>query len=382
MLSAELVCDVAALAELEEEWDELARACHLPLMAPGLVIQWWRHLAPAGAQPRSVIVRDGGRLVGLAPFYVVPRRWRRVDYRLPGIQLASRLSPLAAPNREWEVARLTGEALSRADPKPDLIALEGHPMTSPWPLALRDSWPGRLRPALRHYLIQGAPTISLQAGSYEAWLATKSSNFRNQMRRMQRKFVQMGGVARLAEAATFKQDIASFMSLHSSRWEHRGHSAVTALGGRLPAMLADAANGQDSARLRLWVLEVDGEPVSAQLFFAADGEVAYINGGWDERFAQLKPAMLGILYAIEDAFARGERRIDLGGGEQPYKLRFADGNDPVAWSILMPFGRRLPLTRARTAPMLGVHTLRETAKRGMSPEQSERVRALRRRLLR
>lgn len=382
MLNAELVCDIAALAELEEEWDELARACRLPLMAPGLAIQWWQHLAPAGAQPRSVAVRDGdGRLVGLAPFYVVPRRWRRVDYRLPGIELASRLSPLATPNREWEVARLVGAALSRADPRPDLIALEGHPLTSPWPLALRDSWPGRLRPTLRHYLIQGAPTISLHHDSYEAWLAAKSSNFRNQMRRMRRKFVELGGVARIAGAGTFPEDIASFVKLHGSRWKHRGHSAVTALGSRLPAMLAAASEGLDSARLRLWMLEVDGEPISTQLFFAADGEVAYINGGWDERFAQLKPAMLGILYAIEDAFARGERRIDLGGGEQPYKLRFADGNDPVAWSILMPFGRRLPLTRARTAPMLGVHTLRETARRGLSPEHSERIRALRRRLL-
>ncbi len=112
---------------LRSEWDELAVACALPLMAPATVMSWWRHLAPPSAEPRSVAVRDGKQLIGLAPFYVTPEARQRVDYRLPGIELAARLSPLATPGREWEVAGVVAQALATARPRPDLIALEGHP---------------------------------------------------------------------------------------------------------------------------------------------------------------------------------------------------------------------------------------------------------------
>ncbi|MHB1469528.1 MAG: GNAT family N-acetyltransferase, partial [Solirubrobacteraceae bacterium] len=341
MLSAELIDDVASLQALETGWDELAVECETPHMAPRLALAWWRHLAPEGAQPRSVAVREGGRLVALAPFYVAPSTTGRVDYRLPGIELGAGLAPLARPGREWEAARPIAQALARALPRPDLVALEGHPLASPWPLALRSAWPGRMRAGLRQYVVHGAPTISLDHDSYDRWLASKSSNFRGQMRRIQRQFVAAGGHARLSSLETVRSDIDAFMALHAARWEARGSSGFVALGGRLSETLADVATAYlESGRFRLWMLEVDGAPISAQLFFAIGGRVSYINGGWDERFAHLKPAMLGILHALADAFGRGDRTMDLGAGEQRYKLRLADANDPVAWSVLIAPGVR------------------------------------------
>lgn len=381
MLSSELITDPRSLESLQSEWDALAVACGLPLMTPEWVMSWWRHLAPANAQLRSIAVRDGDDLIGLVPFYVAPERLRRVDYRLPGIELAARLSPLTAPNREWDVAASIARLLPDCKPRPDAIALEGIPIASQWPTALRNQWPGLIRPAVRQYLVQGAPTISLGQPSFEEWLASKSANFRSQMRRLRRQFVAAGGSTRMSTEETAHSDVDTFMRLHTNRWEGRGRSGIVAAGDRLSAMLETVARTHAaSGRLRLWVLEVENEPISAQLFVAVGGEVAYVNGGWDERFARLKPAMLGILHAVEDAFARGERRMDLGGGEQSYKLRFADGNDPVAWSIVMLPGRRRPLTRVRTMPMLAGHALRGAAKRTLTTEQADRLRSVRRHL--
>jgi CelD/BcsL family acetyltransferase involved in cellulose biosynthesis len=383
MLSGELIEDVAALESLRPEWDELAVACGLPLMAPGTVMSWWHNLAPSGAEPRSVAVRDGDRLIGLAPFYVHHRAGQRVDYRLPGIEVAARLSPLAVPGREWEVAGVVGRSLSGAHPRPDLIALEGHPIASPWPVALREGWPETLRPPLRRYVIQSAPTVSLGERSFEDWLAGKSANFRSQMRRLRRQFAADGGIARFSTPDTVEADIATFMDLHAARWRQRGHSDIVAMGHRYAGMLQEMSRSHlVDGRLRLWVLEIEGTPISAQLFIGAGGEVAYINGGWDERFARLKPAMLGILYAIEDALARKQARLDLGAGALPYKQRLADGSDPVGWTVLMAPGRRLALTIARTAPMLVHSAVRDTAKRALDPEQADRVRTLRAKLTR
>ncbi len=114
-------------------------------------------------------------------------------------------------------------------------------------------------------------------------------------------------------------------------------------------------------RLRLWAAEVDGELISVQLFQAAGGHIKYWNGGWAEAHAALKPTMLTILAALEDGIARGEHALDLGAGTHPYKLRFADGDDPLTWGGVIVRNGRWPRTRVELAPRV----LRYRAKRAV-----------------
>src|ERR1700676_5743364 len=94
-LTAEMLVDVPARRHAAAEWDALAVANAMPLMSPGWIIPWWRHIAPDRAAPRFVAVRDGSELIGFAPFYVAPNGHRgRIDYRLSGIALGGRMSPL------------------------------------------------------------------------------------------------------------------------------------------------------------------------------------------------------------------------------------------------------------------------------------------------
>ena len=66
------------------------------------------------------------------------------------------------------------------------------------------------------------------------------------------------------------------------------------------------------------------------------------NGAWEPDWSQVRP-MMGLFYrAIEDCFALGDRRLDFGEGEQHYKLRLADQQDPVAWATHPAAGARLP----------------------------------------
>ena len=381
MPEAELITELDSLESLTREWDALAVADGEPQMSPGWIVAWWRYLAPPRAKLRVVAVREQGRLIGLAPFFVDHEVHGRIDYRLADIRIFGRLSPLAAPGRERDVAGAVGSAFAQANPRPDLVALEALPLASPWPVALRDRWPSRIRPIMSQYLVCGCPTVSLRGGSFDGWFAGKSSNFRGQMRRLSRRFEEQGGTARTSTVATLSADVEAFVRLHGVRWEGRGDSNLVALGERLSPMLYEVGERLlESGRFRLHMLEIDGQPISAQLFLAAGHRTLYVNGGWDERFAQLKPPMLGLLGAIEDAFGRGDQIFDLGLGEQQYKLRFADGNDPVAWSVLMVPSRRLPLTWARTTPMLVHSAARETVKHSLSPAQTKRLRELRDRI--
>jgi CelD/BcsL family acetyltransferase involved in cellulose biosynthesis len=381
MPETELIADLGRLAALAPEWDELAVAAGLPQMSPAWILAWWRHIAPAGAVPRTVAVRDGGRLVGLAPYYVELGGGGRVDYRLPGIELAGRLEPLALHGREWEVAEAVGRALMDATPRPDALLLEAAPIDGQWSIALRDTWPGALRPPLWVTLVDGSPFISLSEPTFEEWLAGRGSNLRRQMRRMRRKFEEAGGTVRVATHDTLAQDADTFAQLHAARWEGRGTTNLVALGERFTAFLRDAGGELlATSRLTILTLELGGEPIAGQLLISAGGTALAVNGGWDERHARLRPASLCMLYTVELLYARGERRLDLGVGEQEHKLRFADGNAPLLWGVLMAPGARLPLTAARTAPTLAQARLRESARRMLSERQVERLRTARQRL--
>ncbi len=366
MLSSELITEPGVLEEFHSAWDELAVENQVPMMAPACVAAWWHHMAPPTAQPHMVVLKDEGQLVGIAPFYANSHRYtRRVDLRLPGIELAARLAPLATPGFDRPLADAVARLLCDHTWRPTLMMLEGVQLGSRWGETLRQHWPGRMRPVVFQYRVLDSPTVSLSAGSFETWLASKSSNFRGQMRRVHRQFEAAGGSLRTSIPETLLSDVDAFVRLHAARWEGRGSSKLVALGERLPAMLNDMGHAllPKQGRFRLQLLEVQGEPISAQLFLAAGGRVVYVNGGWDERFTRLKPATLAMLEAVREGFELGDAQLDLGVGAQPYKLRFADGNDQISWTLLAPVNAGIPLTGMGIAPLVGRAMARRVMRR-------------------
>jgi CelD/BcsL family acetyltransferase involved in cellulose biosynthesis len=379
-LHAELVDQPGELPPLVGPWRALAITNALPMSLPEWALGWLRHLAPAGTAPRVVVVRDRGHVVGLVPLFVEEGSPGRIDYRLIGAPVP-RLTPLAVPGREWEVAQAVGSILATADPTPDVVALEAHPLTSLWPRALAHTWPGRVAPWRVQYFIQSSPVTALGMASFDDWLATKSHNFRSEIRRRRRRFADAGGTVRFSVQDTLERDVDILLRLHRGRWEGRGRSEIVAHEDGIRRLFTQVGGELlDDGLFRLVVLEVGGRAAAAQVHAAAGGEAVFLNGGWDEEYAKLSPSVLCLAAAIEDAVQRGDQRFDLGPGAQPYKLRIADGDDPVAWTMLIPPGRRLAITATRTMPMLVRRRARDLAKRALSPDQIERLGAIRTRL--
>jgi CelD/BcsL family acetyltransferase involved in cellulose biosynthesis len=116
-------------------------------------------------------------------------------------------------------------------------------------------------------------------------------------------------------------------------------------------MLREAARALVPAgRMRVWVLERARRAVAVQLFLVADGEVAYWNGGFDPAWGRLRPGFETIVRAIEHAFAEGDRRVDLGSGPSAYKLRLANGDDPIAAATVLLGGHGRTLRAAQLLP--------------------------------
>ncbi|HWH14515.1 MAG TPA: GNAT family N-acetyltransferase [Miltoncostaeaceae bacterium] len=330
-------------------WDALASACRRPLAAPGWVRAWWGALRPPGAELRVAAAWDGGDLIGLLP--AMRLRTGRMD-ELVGLApaMAVRGVALAAPGVEAPAAALLARAIT-SDAAVHRLRLEQVATDDPLPGLLQQAWPGLLRPELRRGAPSPVPVMGMDGMDYEGWLAAKSSNFRQRVRRERRRMEARGAELRMATApAEVERALEAFAALHGARWGDR--SPLSGPGGHEMMRRAAAALGPD--RFRAHVIEAEGRAVSVQLFVAAGGELIYWNGGWDPDWAQHSPALVGIVAALEDGFARGERRLDLGEDDSyDYKQRLADGDAPVQRITLTPRGRRYPAALAADAPRLG-----------------------------
>jgi CelD/BcsL family acetyltransferase involved in cellulose biosynthesis len=351
LLATEVITDAAGLDALREEWDALVVAAGLPMAAPAWALAWLRHLAPDDAQARVIAVRDGDTLVGLAPLFL-SRDGGAAAYATLGERFLWRVVPLADPGRRWEVTHAMWSALRSLEPAPDILRFRSSSSGDwygPWHLA-HMATPEQRAPIMRNGDLSSCPFVAID-GTFEQWFAARSSNFRSEMRRLQRRFDEAGGTIRASDPASYEVDLATYIRLHMSRWDGR-ETGFAQFAGVLPEMLLEMAQALPPERVRLYLTELDGAAIGAQLFTSAGPVLSYHNGGWDERHSRLKPGLLGVRHALEQAFAAGLQRLDFGPGDYSYKLRFANGDDPVLRSTFFFPGPRLAGALAGRAPKL------------------------------
>ncbi|HEX2291891.1 MAG TPA: GNAT family N-acetyltransferase [Gaiellaceae bacterium] len=338
-MRAELVEDAGRLEGVAREWDELAVAGARPYASPHWLLPWWQALAPPGARLATVVVRDREAVAGIAPFFV-ERRGLGARAVALGRGVSAGVEPLAREGAEDEVARLAAAALADAAP---VLFLDAVPAGSRWPGLLAAAWPG----AARLQRTVPAPVTARPEGGYEAWFAARSGHFRKRMRRAARELDERGAAFRLAGPDTFERDLEAFARLHEARWAARGGSSVLTAG--VEPMLLAAARRLGPERFRLWLLELEGRPVCAEILVAAGGTASFWLGGFEPEHAALQPSLQTMLHAIEHAFRAGDGRIDLGEGGQEFKYRLADGERELAWFAVVGRGARTLPAKAELA---------------------------------
>jgi CelD/BcsL family acetyltransferase involved in cellulose biosynthesis len=369
----ELLVDLGVLEGLQDEWDELVDAAGRPFASPAWLLAWWRCAAPPGAGLRVAVARDGDRLVAVAPFFSIKGRSGLETIAPLATRVSHRCDPVGLPGREREAAAALASVLSGTGAQ--VVRFEAVAVSSPWVRALAEAWPGAGRPRLYREDAVNAPYVSLSGRDLDDWLRSRSSNFRSAMGRHIRRADELGATVRLANGvAEAKQGVRELARLHAARWAPRGGSGV--IDEAVEAMLVDSVEGLLARnRLRLYLMEVDGRVVGADLFLAAGGETSYWLGGFDDDFAHLAPSLRNIYEAVAGAFEQRGRRLDLGAGEQAYKYRFADGEERLEWWVLVPRGRRSIVARAQ---VVGRRARRVVGRR-LSPRQKTLLRRILRR---
>ena len=296
----------AAVGSLSAEWDELAdRVKAPPFSRPGWVAAW-------------VGAFGGGRVDVLSA-----RRQGRLDGIFPVVRSASGVR--SAANAHTPSADLLAEddVVARALV---VAAYAGTPRTVT--LTFLDSMGvsaalAREAAAASGYRV--AERVMLQApyldidGDHEAYLKRRR-RFAGDLRRRRRRLSELGVVTFDADGATLDE----LLALEAAGWKAARGTAIAARPSTRRFYAEVTAWAEARGSLRLFALRLDGRPLAALLGLEEARVLHLLKGGFDPAYAAFSPGQLALGEAIARAFSARLRRVELGGGAEPYKLAWTD----------------------------------------------------------
>ncbi len=311
------------LGEIRDEWRRLAETTGAGIFGtPDWAAAWWDGYG-AGARPAVHACRDeSGALGAILPVYV-RRRGGVTIARFLGHGPADELGPVCGAADRDRTASALVEVVAGLDA--DVLVAEQLPGGQQWPRRLgRAPW-----------RTESSPSLAVPEGGWEAYLAGRSANLRQQIRRRTRGLERRGSVTyRLADEASLERDMDTLFRLHRARW------------GSTPTDFEEAPFHRDVARralrsgwLRLWILELDDRPVAAWHGFRVGTVTSYYQAGRDPAFDGDAVGFVLLAHTIREAMREGAREYRFGRGAEPFKLRFTDA-DPGLETVVLPRSNR------------------------------------------
>jgi CelD/BcsL family acetyltransferase involved in cellulose biosynthesis len=185
-------------------------------------------------------------------------------------------------------------------------------------LAAEEGWAERLGGAVLR--AQASPTLRLE-GSWDDLLASRSRNFREQVRRRERKLAREHDLRfRLSDdAARLGEDLDTLFRLHRARW-----AGETGFGGADEPFHRDfAALALERGWLRLWLLELDDRAVAAWYGFRFAGVESYYQAGRDPAYERESVGFVLLAHTIRAATEDGADEYRFLRGGEGFKYRFA-----------------------------------------------------------
>jgi CelD/BcsL family acetyltransferase involved in cellulose biosynthesis len=357
-LEAAVVDDGREFATLEEEWEELYWEDPLatPFQSWAWLYSWWESFG-GGYGLRIITLRnDEGLLVSLLPLMLRRNRLGFGRLTFLGTGLSDRLDVLVRGGWESEVAKAAAGAIQSVSDWQVADLWDVRPGS-----AARDVFGGWSGPRTCLQLI-GCPVV--EAKPWADLLASLSGKRRGTVRNTLRRAEADGVRIELAGQEEASRAARRLVDLHREAWQERdiGPEHLT----RRFETFLEVANSRMTARGLGGVREFrcDGEVIVAHLLiFGKDFTGGYLVGTSQKALKRYQVSSLIMHDALNVVLERNNSYLDLGRGEEPYKL---------VWSSRVVDNERLILGRSLTtwAPYTAYHTARFAFVRY---ENSERV---------
>lgn len=335
-LSATVVRDLAGLLALKAPWavlfEEVASAS--ATLTPIYAETAWRIVASRNGALRIIAIRRGARLVCVWPLYVRREGLIQVARHLGRGSDEEYAGPLVVADGPGDLAlRL---ALDVAKQQADVLRIFNIRRPSALAALLDDG----ATPRHRQEMI--APVLTAEGfPSLEAWLKTKSSNFRKGLRRDRRRLAETGDLR--LQRMICPADVAAVVG-----WLFDRKLALVTDNGVPGSWICRPESRwffesllnepETDSHASVFALTLDGAIVSAAILYVTSYMELVMLAYADQHAAQ-SPGHLMLESAVRLALGRGVD-CDFRFGPVPYKLRWSDRLDTRATYALAttPYG--------------------------------------------
>lgn len=296
---------------LEPQWTELYAAAVDPV--PALRHQWlrlaWRQAERTWKTPLVVLVRRNGRLAMAGAFALGIDRFKpSIAFLKPSLPTSDELLWRDASHAEDDAVALLSALRSRLI-LPRTMRNGRFQEASPFLAAVRRlSLPHEVRTTGVNHV------LSLDAfAGHAAYVDYLGRNLRHDHGRRMRRLKEAGVVELRRERGATARPALAWLLDTKRHWLDEKHAAAPWLAHRRVDQFFDQLLfGPDAPPWSLWTLTLDGKPIAAQLSFEERDAWHYQMVAHDPAAGQFAPGRTVILLAIEQAFAAGIRRINLG----------------------------------------------------------------------
>lgn len=316
---------VERLEHVRRDWTRLAEETGHPFATWEWADCWWRRLG-AGRELYAFTCRDeeGGEVAAILPLYVAARRPVGVARFLSG--WADLQSPVCAPADRSLAAAGLRVAIGSPHRCRVLVA-ERLPGEHGWDELLGGTIFRR----------DEMPALRIAGRTWDEVIGAKKRKFRANLRRAERRLVEEHGLTfRLADdPERLPCDFDSLARLHASRWEDESTGVLAGEGGELHREFAAAA--LERGWLRLWLAEIEGEPVAAWYGWRFAGADWHYQSGRDPRYDRESVGTVLFVHTLREACNDGMDSYNFLAGGEGYKMHFAD-SAPGATSLALGSG--------------------------------------------
>lgn len=337
MIAVEILDRCSPVADA---WDELADALGAsPFLRPGWVERWWQAFGAGSLE--LVVARRRGELVGVAPL----RRHRSL------LRTVSNAHSLAVGFLAVDPAverALCRAVLQRTTTRLSLVLADAD---LPGLAACRTQARRAGMPVVETVL-ERSPWIDATL-AWDAYEKGLSKSFRKDLARRRRRLAEAGEVALRTDHGTGGDDaVAEFLAVESANWKGRAGTAVASRPDTRRFYTDVARWAAERGWLRIRTLRLDDHPMAVEYLLVADGTLHCLKSGYDEAFASHSPGMLLFHEVVRNAFDDPTvGHIDLGGSDEPYKLRWT--SEARERALLQVFPRTAVGTVTRVASTHG-----------------------------
>jgi CelD/BcsL family acetyltransferase involved in cellulose biosynthesis len=283
-------------------------------------LQVWWQMFGGGAEMRVRTVKEGDRVIGIAPLMVMDGTTRLIgdtdvcDYQdfivTPGLE-KDFFNVILDDMKESGVRRL-----DLAHVRPDSTVL-----TVLAPLAK----------GCGYDVTSIRENVSLEMAlppTWDEYLASLTTKQRHEIRRKLRRLNEEGRVVYrfLSEGTVVTGVMETFFRMFVESRKDKADFMTEKMKSFFMS-LADIMAG--AGLLKLGMLELDGQPLAEIMCFDYNGCIYLYNSGYDPKYTALSAGLLSKAFAVKDSIEQGKQKFDFLKGDEIYKHHLGGKEVPL-----------------------------------------------------